>query len=153
MQQPTESYDLTNILNRFDPSARDKFERSADAEWCGDDSHGNEESASKASKSSVRNLKSRLLCTKSKFVRRVAKKMDCMKNKLPKRFAVTPRIQKAKASIFSDEITRGSNTPANSRPSSISIPADKFDQLRRKQSPPCFNEGSCSATTAAVGVC
>ena len=46
-----------------------------------------------------------------------------------------------------------SGTPANSRPSSISIPADKIDQLRRKQSPPCFNEGSCSATTTAVGVC
>jgi hypothetical protein len=142
-QTAESSAELADILNRFDPSAKGKFDRSGHTEWC-TDSSDRMEGPSTHKKSIPRNVASRLLCSKSKFVGKVANRLECMKGKLLKQRRLYRRVQKGRASLVSEQITHGSNTPASSRPSSISMTLDQIESLRRKAPAMLSNEGMAS---------
>ena len=143
MQNQTSAESITElaakILEKFDASVTDKFERCSQSEWCNSSSSEFSKTPSCSKHKSLK-VASHLLCTKSAIVRRVAKKLVCMQDKLPKIkhvFKSTRGGQQPKLSFaaFDESITKGSNTPASSRPSSMSITADQIENLRGKQSP------------------
>ena len=145
MVQTSESNsELADILNRFDPSAKGKFDRSAHIEWCNEGNHEAEDSST-CQKSIPRNLASRILCSKSNFVSRVAKKLESMKIKLQRNRRSSKRAEKRRAFV-SEQITHGSDTPASSRPSSISMTMDQIENLRRKMPSMVSSEGILGST-------
>jgi uncharacterized protein (UPF0147 family) len=127
---------LDNILERFDPSVKGKFERCANTAWCASEENFDSEAAAclavkAAGKSKQhRNTLSRL-CRKSKLVRKIAKKLEnirvkLLKNKSPRRVKITSDRS------IEEQICQGSNTPAHSRPSSISTTMDQIENSTGK---------------------
>ena len=132
MLSDDDNQELVDILNRFDSSTKGKFERCAHTEWC---VNGTGKKGARLTHTQVsRCHAARLLCNDSKFVQRIAKKLSCMKGKVFKTRTGFSRAHKRKSNLISEQITKGSNTPA-SRPSSISITLEQLDSLHRKQSP------------------
>ena len=111
------------ILNQFDASAKEKYERSSRADWC---LNGNDQKGKILGKKSARRSKHRAakaLYLKSTFAKKVASKLSCMVGKLSRRKITLVRDAISSCSAIwncEEQIAKGSNTPSSSRPSSIS---------------------------------
>jgi hypothetical protein len=127
--------DLENILERFDASVKGKFDRCANSDWCSE-----EIACSSCMKDTICNKSSRRrnsmfrVCRKFKFARKVASKLESMKVKLlqlksPRRVEM---VYSDMERTIDEQIRQGSNTPANSRPCSISMTMDNLDNFRGK---------------------
>ncbi len=128
---------LDNILERFDPSVKGKFERCANTAWCAIEEKVDSEAAACLAVNAAcgksmkhRNTLSRL-CRKSKLVRKIAKKLENIRVKLLK--CKSPRRVKITSDrSIEEQICQGSNTPAHSRPSSISTTMDQIENSMGK---------------------
>jgi hypothetical protein len=121
-----ENAELCNIMQMFDPSVTEKFQRCSKPDWC--------------KISPARNRDSRRIATCTKlFVLRAARKLVCMRGKLSKirkaKFQRNKQQPNQSSIIFDQQILKGSNTPASSRPSSLSITMDQIECLQGKHSP------------------
>ena len=131
-------FDLENILERFDPSVKGKFERCADISWCASEEIASVPCAENSTGKSARRRHSAVddVCRKSKFARKVARNLESLKKKISKH--KTSRREMATSPIadrpIDEQIRRGSNTPANSRPCSISMTMDQIEKSRFKNS-------------------
>ena len=120
--------DLQNIVKHFDPSVQAKFERCAHNDWC--TRHVSREGRK-------RRDANRVVSRRKSVIRRTLKKLVCMKGKLAK---IQKILKKVRSTPYcpppnyklDDEITRGSNTPASSRPSSVTLTMDQFPSIRVK---------------------
>ena len=124
---------LASIVHRLDQSVKEKFERCAKIDWCiNDDDLATDSSCAKTPTLSVTGSGSqKKLHSQSKFMSKVARRLACMKRKLTKAKKVSKRL-KSVASKLDDQVTKGSNTPASSRPSSIVLTMDQIENYRSK---------------------
>uniref|UniRef100_A0A7S0Q9F3 Uncharacterized protein n=1 Tax=Cryptomonas curvata TaxID=233186 RepID=A0A7S0Q9F3_9CRYP len=153
-----QNLDLENILERLDASVKGKFERCADISWCTVEENASSSCVKKSARlagialgKSARHRNSAVdVCRKSKFVRKIARKLESLnpkisKLKTPRRVVVASPVADRPAD---EQIRRGSNTPANSRPCSISMTMDQIENDRWKHSD--FNgPNSCSISCGA----
>ncbi len=136
--------DLENILELFDQSVKEKFERCATSIWCTNATNGESDRKSFveqetrlavkiASKSTRCRNAALFVCSKSKWARKVARKLEHINVKLSKL-----KIRATKAASpkpIQEQIRQGSNkpaTPANSRPSSITTTLNQIEKSRWK---------------------
>ncbi len=132
---------LENVLELFDPSVKEKFQRCATSIWC---TNGESERKSfveketrlavkMASKSTRRRKAALFVCSKSKWARKVASKLEHINVKLLK--LKTRAANAASPRPIQEQIRQGSNTPAtpaNSRPSTITTTLNQIEKSRWK---------------------
>ena len=148
--------DLVNILDKFDPSVKGKFERCARTDWCVAEADNKVSKSGKRSKSKIF-LRSKL-ARKSKFLKKVSKKLECMKVKTCKisksskvRMESCSHQAEASAVHIESKIRNGSNTPASSRPSSINMTMEQIESIRKSVEPQFNQETSCCSISISVG--
>ncbi len=133
-------HQLENILERFDASVKGKFERCANTGWCmsedKDSLSCDSEAVSLAYKAAGKPSRRQAFCSKSKFARKVARKLQSMKSKISKHKLCKAEMVNSVISNQSlqEQLRKGSNTPANSRPCSISMTMEQIENSRWKHS-------------------
>jgi hypothetical protein len=132
-----ENPELASIVEQFYSSVQGKFERSGCSDWdqeqMQNSTNNDTKEPSKRKLASRHDLVMRLLRSRPKFFKKLSKRVVGIKKKV--QMAKKPRsFPKTNAASFQmdDQITKGSNTPVNSRPSSISISVDHIDGFRQK---------------------
>ena len=128
------THSLENILDKLDPSVKEKFDRCSRTDWCltdASDSAGFPKhdvplsSGARAKKIAVKNTFKRF-----KLARKVAKKLVCMKTKTSKSRKLSNRFHTTETTKpkIDTLIAKGSNTPASSRPNSISMTMEQLER-------------------------
>jgi hypothetical protein len=119
------------ILELFDQSAKGKFERCSSTAWCNVSPLRVEETPCLSFRKR-RNFAH--LCRKFKLARKIAMKLESLKAKCSE--LKTPfrgkKLHPVADLRIEEQILQGNNTPANSRPSSISTTMDQIGAPRRK---------------------
>ena len=147
--------ELVEILDRFDESVKGKFERCAHNDWCvgsGPENvaTGNLNKRKEGPRAAACGASVRLLCKNSRFARKVAFKLASIKPKLVRKVKRSAKKCRSVNKVDT-EIAKGSNTPASSRPSSISMTMDQIDAARWKHSGtyPGETGNSCSISVGS----
>ena len=146
---------LAKILNKFGPSVKEKFERCSDTEWCLAEAVTYlpvpKQDARQRTKARCNGSAARSLVKQSRLARKVLKKLVCMKAKTSKvrKESRQARQTKANPTNVNTLICRGGNTPASSRPSSMSMTMEHIERDCRSSEFRLNTESA--ATSISVG--